>query len=582
MCGIAGILSSKSTPEKLITLKKMQHALHHRGPDDQGIWHDDFIHFSHNRLSIIDLTQHGHQPMLSYDERFIITYNGEIYNYLELKELCLSLGSQFNSLSDTEVIMECYRHFGKDSFVKFKGMWAFVLYDRLTKEIVFSRDPFGIKPLYYGVYQGDIYFASEPKALRVAHDYFSEPDETSIQLFTESAYLDRGDWTFFKNIKRFPHACYATLPIKRSYDEIQAIQYWYPRVTQESISYSDAVDKLRTLLIDSISLHLRSDVPVGACLSGGIDSSAIVSIGNKIHNQNFQTFTIWYDQHTEINEREWAEKVIRHTQANSHFVEPTYNGFMNDLESLVLTQDEPFGSTSIYAQYVIFKKIAAENIKVILDGQGSDEQFSGYLGFIPIYLSSLLDNSHYLRFAKEQWALNKNYKTSLSKQAIYHHLIKRLKKQNVNRPEQINITELADTYESRLQYLSYQPQSYEKVLIQLLTDSNIPQLLRYEDRNSMAFSVESRVPFLEPDLVNFVLSLPANFKIRSGYTKAILRDAIKGIVPDDVRLRINKLGFPTPELEWMKQGFGLDVKTTSSKPWRELITQKWRSLNTLE
>ena len=582
MCGIAGILSSQATsPELLVFLKKMQKSLHHRGPDDQGLWHDEDVYFSHNRLSIIDLTKHGHQPMLSHDNRFVITYNGEIYNYLELKELCLSLGSQFVSHSDTEVIIECYRHFGENAFIKFKGMWAFVLYDRLTNDVIFSRDPFGIKPLYYGVYKGDIYFASEPKALRVAHDYFSEPDEVTIQLFTESAYLDRGDWTFFKNIKRFPHACFS---IFRANDPIKKIlpqQYWKPIVKQETINYSDAVTQLRALLINSISLHLRSDVPVGACLSGGIDSSAIVSIGNKIHNQDFKTFTIWYSQHADINERQWAEKVIKHTQAQSYFVEPTYEGFIQDFDSLISSQDEPFGSTSIYAQYAIFKKIASENIKVVLDGQGSDEQFSGYLGFIPIYLSYLLDNANYLHFAKEQWRLNKNYQSSLSMRVIYQHLTKRIKKQQNNQFEQINITELADTYENRLKYLSYQPQSYEEVLTQLLTDSNIPQLLRYEDRNSMAFSVESRVPFLEPELVNFVLSLPAEFKIRNGYTKAILRDAIKGIVPDDVRLRINKLGFPTPELDWMQRGFNLDVQTTNSREWRELITSKWRSNNSL-
>lgn len=584
MCGISGIIALTPKQEYEASLQVMQKTLNHRGPDDCGSWHDNQVYFSHNRLSIIDLSTNARQPMFSYDLRFLIIFNGEIYNYLELKQDCCKLGSQFTSCSDTEVILECYRHFGHHAFEKFKGMWALALYDREKKQVIFSRDPFGIKPLYYGFYEETLYFASEPKALRTIKESFAIPDEISVSLFTEQRYLDRGDWTFYKNIKRFPHACYSIIDLNNSNLSIQPQHYWSPKTEILKIKYVDAVAELKRLLYNSIKLHLRSDVPIGACLSGGIDSSAIVSIGNKIHQQNFKTFTIFYSQYEHVNERQWAEKIIQHTNATSYFTEPTLESFLADFNAMCYTQDEPFGSTSIYAQYAIFKKIAAENIKVVLDGQGSDEQFSGYLGFIPLYLSSILNQGHYLKFIKENNKLKKNYQTSWSTKDLYRHLVKKIKiaTSHYSATTQISLTEVKDRLDSRLQYLTYRPNNYEDILKMLLTDSNIPQLLRYEDRNSMAFSVESRVPFLEPELVNFVLSLPAEFKIKNGYTKAILRDALSDVMPDEIRYRINKLGFPTPEVEWLQQGFNLEVKEAGSKLWRELSVQKWRKQSTLK
>lgn len=580
MCGIAGIITFADNHGAVESLQKMQKALYSRGPDNSGIWYNHPVYFSHNRLSIIDLSAQGHQPMLSHDARFSITYNGEIYNYLELRAECLRLGSKFFSHTDTEVIIECYRHFGVAMFEKFKGMWAFALYDIEKNEIIFSRDPFGIKPLYYGFLNGAFYFASEPKALRAASKVFSIPDEISITLFIEHAYLDRGAWTFFEKIKRFPHASYAVISLNSPKLVIKPHSYWRPPTTLSKINYNDAVVELQRLLSNSIKLHLRGDVPIGACLSGGIDSSAIVSIASKEHKQRFKTFTVFYSKHEQVNERKWAEKIIQHTQSNGIFVEPTFEAFMEDFNALIYAQDEPFGTTSIYAQYAIFKRIAAEKIKVILDGQGADEQLSGYIGFIPIYLSSLLKNKQYLQFFQENRLLKKNYNTAFSMKVAFQHIIKKIKESQiiVNSVPQIKLSEVADTLEDRLRFLTYQPTQYEEILNMLVTESNIPQLLRYEDRNSMAFSIESRVPFLELELVNFILSLPAHFKIKNGFTKAILREALKGVVPEEVRLRTSKLGFPTPEIEWLKQGFNINATMAGNKSWRELVTNKWRKI----
>ncbi len=584
MCGIAGIISVSKKGDHESQLKVMNKILHHRGPDGLGFWIDEKHHvfFSHNRLSIIDLTSHAAQPMMSYDDRFVITFNGEIYNYKELREECIKLGSKFTSHSDTEVIIESYRHWGTEAFKRFRGMWAFALYDKKKNEIILSRDPFGIKPLYYGYYNQALYFASEPKALRGASNYFSEIDEASVALFNEFGYLDRGDWTFYKNIKRFPHANYAIINLNKTDIKLTPEVYWsLPTASGRVIKYDEAVEKLRDLLINSVKLHLRSDVQVGACLSGGLDSSGIVCIGNKICNQNFKTFTVHYSSYSDINEKMWADKVIDHTNASPIYVEPTYESFLNDFDSVLHTQDEPFGSTSIFAQYEIFKAIGASGIKVVLDGQGSDEQLSGYLGLVPQFLTSLLKSKQYFTYCKESRLLGKNYSLKNSLLKLFRSIAIEMlygRKSTSSSAMNTNKGELIDSFEERLKFLSFIPGTHEQTLNQLLCDSNIPQLLRYEDRNSMAFSVESRVPFLETELVEFIMSLPADYKVRNGYTKAVLRDALKGLVPDDVRLRLNKLGFPTPEIEWLRQGFNLDLKTTGSKAWRELATKRWRNL----
>lgn len=584
MCGVAGIINTtKSTHLGKAEIHAMNNTLRHRGPDGEGIWISkcNTIHFAHNRLSIIDLTDSANQPMHSVDEKYVLTFNGEIYNYLELKKECEKLGSKFKTHSDSEVIIESYRHWGAACFSRFKGMWAILFYDTIHQQVIISRDPFGIKPLYYSFFNGCFYVVSETKALTGIAGYFKEEDLVTSQLFLEHAYLEREDWTFYKNIKRFPHAHYAIIHLDKHQTQLSFIRYWQPSsVINYNLTFNQAAEKLKMLFHESIQLHLRSDVPVGACLSGGIDSSGIVSIGTSLlEHQRFTTFTSQYLSHAEIDETKWAQTVIDHTKANAYFVQPTLAVFQENLDDLITAQDEPFGSMSIFSQYCVFKKISETSIKVVLDGQGADEMLAGYLGFVPLYFDELLKKRRYMTLLKELIAFKDMDLQYNAKSKIVSAIKARLKRKNqFGRSAPVEISHCEDELQVRLNQLSSNFDCFEDRLGDLLLNSNIPQLLRYEDRNSMRFSIESRVPFLNTELVDFILTLPASYRIRNGYTKAVLREAFKGLIPEGVRVRRDKLGFPAPELQWLKEGYGVNATTTGGVEWRSFIYNRWRTV----
>jgi asparagine synthase (glutamine-hydrolysing) len=586
MCGISAIINStNSKPVSSKQIIQMNERLNHRGPDGSGIWQSEsnHVYLGHKRLSIIDISENAQQPMLSIDHRYIIIFNGEIYNYRELREECIKLGSQFFSSSDTEVILESYRHWGEKCLSYFRGMWAFILFDIYKNKILISRDPFGIKPLYYGFFKGHFYFASEPKALTCLSDHFLEEDLVTTRLFLEYGYLDREDWTFYKHIKRFPHAHYSIINLNGTQTELNFHRYWQPNSQiNYSLSFDKAAKKLKELFYDSVQLHLRSDVPVGACLSGGIDSSAIVCFGKEIMGSSpISTFTTHYPSYPKINESSWAQKIIDHTHSKAYFIEPTQQLFLQSLDNLITSQDEPFGSMSIFAQYCVFKKISETNIKVVLDGQGSDEMLAGYLGFIPIYFDELMKKGKFISLIKELLAfkdMNIQYDAAAKMKQIFKNRFKSGK--NIKTPGIQNKQDQGDL-EFRLSLLNQHFCNFEERLEDLLCVSNIPQLLRYEDRNSMCFSIESRVPFLNTELVDFILSLPANYKIRNGFSKAILREALKGIVPDAILKRRDKLGFPAPEVEWMRNCYGINSEGAGSIQWREFIHTRWQTQNNI-
>lgn len=589
MCGIAGIISFRANYEEAShQIGTMSDLLVHRGPDDHGYWFSDDrkVYFAHRRLAIIDITKHGHQPMMACDGNLVLVFNGEIYNYLELRAECIALGSVFKTNSDTEVLLESYLHWGLDAFRKLRGMWALALYDKRKNTVVFSRDPFSIKPFYYGLYRESIYFASEPQALASLNEYFSTYDPITSQLFLEHGYLERDSWTFYKNIKRFPHAHYCVIDLNQSQQALNPIRYWCPSSkVDKNLSFNDAADKLRDLFKQSVSMHLRSDAAIGSCLSGGIDSSAIVCVGTELLKGSiFKTFTTHYPHHQALDESAWAKKVIEATGATSYFIEPTKESFLRDLDHLIKVQGEPFGSLSIYAQYCVFKKIAETNVKVVLDGQGADEMFGGYLGFIPYYFEQLTQERRFFRLTKELLSFRNvdipAYDVKKQLKKLWAGLINNAHKV-YNNHETLNQSEIQDELESRLTKLRPNFHSFEERLEDLLCDSNIPQLLRYEDRNSMAFSIESRVPFLVTDIVDFALSLPAEYKIRSGYTKAVFRKAMEGLIPEDIRLRRDKLGFPAPEVQWLKDCFGINAVSTGSLAWRTFILDRWRSASSI-
>lgn len=585
MCGICGIISLERDDNDFRDVGKMIDALRHRGPDSNGEWQSEngLVSLGHTRLSIIDIDSRSGQPFKSYDDRYVITFNGEIYNYIELKKECIALGSIFRTESDTEVFIESFRHWGIESFKKFKGMWAAVIYDKTTHKVHISRDFFGIKPLYTAEVAGKLYFASEIKALRALGGFFSEPDEITVKMFINDGILDRGNWTFYKNIKRFPHCSFATIDLNSNSLVHEYQIYWSPfevSFSKYMDSEENVVKGFKELFERSIKLHCRSDVEVGSCLSGGLDSSSIVALATNL-NKNFATFTTKFPDYPEIDESRSALMISQKYGTEQYFAEPRIQDFKEHFDEILKCQDEPYGSTSIFSQYMVFSKIHEQGIKVILDGQGSDEQLGGYLDLTYIALNTFFNRGMYFDwlFEVRNFSINhdRNYFRNILS-TIKSKLIK-IKKEKLAFKDLVSYKD-SDTYESRIAILNPAPTiDIEQYLTYLTFDGNLQQLLRYEDRNSMHFSIESRVPFLEPDLVSYILQIPFKYKFRKGYTKYLLRKAFENELPDEITWQKTKLGFASPEKIIMQELFGKEVDSAGSIEWRKLIVEKWRNLN---
>ena len=574
MCGIVGAISVNSKPSLSNVVEQMNKLQEHRGPDGQGLWSskNGNVHFGHTRLAIIDLSNAASQPMVSQDGNYIIVFNGEIYNYKELRDKCINHGSQFKSHSDTEVIMAYIHHFGIDGIKDFRGMWSFALYDQIKNTVLISRDPFGIKPLHYGIKDDVLYFASEIKSLHCVDASFMEIDQTSKQLFLDHGYLDIGEWTFFKNIKRFRQSCYASINLNKHID-VNLKSYWSPPQKTINISTEEAIQKLDQLLQQSVERHMVSDVPIAFCLSGGLDSSTIVGIASQKaqKEQSLNTFTTHYPRFPQIDETKWAKMAVEHCKTNPHWIEPTYEDFANEFQDVVYYHDEPFGSTSIYAQNAIFKAIKNKGIKVSLDGQGADELFAGYYSFYYYLLKSLFKHKKYSTLFYESvflpFRFSRQFFISLIR--LGRKIIRKKKKDII----------YSNEYNERVAYIKNLPKgTFHEYLENTLMKSSLPSLLRNGDRNSMKNHVESRVPFLDIDMVNFVMSLPDNFKIRRAITKYLLRQVSYKYAPRKLVDRKDKLGFPSPEKIWLKKLFNLNVKGVFSIEWRVLILKEWENM----
>jgi asparagine synthase (glutamine-hydrolysing) len=578
MCSIAGIFSTSVNPTAIAQIGVMNRSMRHRGPDGAGHWQSDDLRatFGHNRLAIIDLSARADQPFSSSDGRHTLVFNGEIYNYRELRAKCEKLGSVFRTTSDTEVLLEMYRRFGNACWAEFRGMWATAIYDSKEKTLTLSRDHVGIKPLHYGIKDGKLFFASEIKALRFAEPSFGQVDETTVASFVEHGYLDRGPWTFFKNVHRFPAAHFAV--IRNPDQKIVFTRYWNPIVEarETEAGPTESARQIRSLFEESVALHLESDVQVGACLSGGVDSSAIVCSAAKLGKPNvpLRTFTTEFPAHAFIDETKWARMINEQVGADATLVQPTYQDFIESFDRVLFHQDEPFGSTSIFSQYLIFQAIKKAGVKVVLDGQGADEVFAGYVGLMPSYLQQSFGQLGFLGGLVQNAMLFWRYRTSPRE-------IFRLRKARFDQSkialEPVPLFEgRDDSLDERLRYLNRPYTSFEQMLTDLVTETNLPQLLRYEDRDSMAHSIESRVPFLDPKLISAGLNLHASLKYYKGFTKGILREAFRNLIPEGVRTRVSKLGFPAPEEEWLTRLLKQPISGTGSKPWRDYVVERWR------
>lgn len=562
MCGIAGILSNK--PRQGKEIESMVHAISHRGPDGSSSWSNPpgTVTFGHCRLSIIDLTPRGSQAM-HYMGRYTIVYNGEIYNYLEIRENLQSHGYTFNSNSDTEVILAAYDHFKKKCLDHFDGMFAFALWDEKEKVLFCARDRFGEKPFYYShVHENGVFlFASEMKALLAAGISNAVNDE-ALLLYIGLGYTEqptKPSATFYKDISQLPPSHYLEYSMNDA--ELKISKYWQLKPDAKKISEDDAIDQFSDLLLTSVKRRLRSDVPLGTSLSGGIDSSSIAAL---IKSQNsgsvLKSFSAVFPGF-EKDETNLIKIVSGSLGLDSKFVTPTADEFVRDLDKLIYHHEGPVSSASVYAQYRVFQLAKEHSIKVLLDGQGADEILGGYTKYFHWYLQEIFREKGLKAFSEQrkmlagngaslEWGFN-NYVSAflpgVTRSVLERREIKRLTSNN-----DIDKDFLHHHYSKGI-VAKPRVSELNDILVYNTIHSGLQELLKNADRNSMAHGREVRLPFLSHDLVEFVFSLPSEVKIKDGWTKWLLRKTMKNRLPKEIVWRKDKVGFEPPQESWMAQ-----------------------------
>lgn len=576
MCGIAGQFTLKTIGREPARFGQALELMTHRGPNGQGIMEiearDASLMFGHKRLSIIDLSDAGLQPMSSADGRFTLVFNGEIYNYIELREELARAGHQFRTKTDTEVLIHAWMQWGEDCLPRLDGMFAFALFDRESGQLACARDPFGIKPFFYRLDAQSFYFASEAPALSRMIPGAARPNVQRCYDFLLWGDYDDSDDTFFEGVLHLRPGHLLTLHVDGA---LQARLRPWRRASialGEPISFDDAADQFRTLFLQGVKRQLRSDVPLGVTLSGGLDSSAIVcAIRHLEPDLPIHTFS-YIAPGTDVDEERWARLVIEHAGAIGHFTQGGGENFRQSLDDVVACQGEPFGSTSILASYQVFRLAHNNGVTVTLDGQGADELLAGYDGYPTALFRSFLDRRDLAGLLRFISAWSKWPRRSLKRAGL--HLAEAMVPENLRAlglglighsltPDYIRADRLiafggapapvrplptgADGRGRRLM----------ERLSTALTSNRLPALLRHGDRNAMRWSIESRVPFLTLPLADFVLRLPEDYLVsRQGQTKHLMRRGLRGIVPDAILDRRDKIGFETPERSLLNQEKG--------------------------
>jgi len=590
MCGIAGIVSLEGV--NTLELHKMSTVLQHRGPDDEGFLLLDTqnkIHYLkgndtiaqlqnlshiqdskfeiqnsklgllHRRLSILDLSPAGHQPMSYADGKYQLVFNGEIYNYKELRAELKTGGYPFISDSDTEVILAAYKEWGNSCVTKFAGMWALALLDVEKRELFLSRDRFGIKPLYYTSVKNKFAFASEIKALLELDFVESEANMTSVFEYVCFGATADPSSNLFRQIKPLSPGHNLVLKLDSLHTEINCYYNLEKNIEAYALPTEDNIQKTFEALLDnSINIHLRADVPVGSTLSGGLDSSTLVAMASrKMQGNTFKTFTAAYHE-KDIDESDFARKVIA-SQKNidGHFIYPNANTYWQDIDKLIWHQDLPINSTSMFAQWEVMKLARQENIKVLLDGQGADEILGGYYNFAGLYLIEKLKRGNIPSFFAEKNELKNKFAPNINNalgRAAYYYLPE-FAQRNIRAKKRLGMGFIKENYQNQLANIDVPARGGKTFREQSLlsTQFGLQDLLRYEDRNSMAFSIESRVPFLDHRLVEFSIALNNDWKIKNGWTKYILRKTAEPLLDKEVVWRKYKMGFLTPQKLWKLQ-----------------------------
>jgi asparagine synthase (glutamine-hydrolysing) len=571
MCGIAGIFSpSGFDPQILIS---MTHAARHRGPDGFGAVYFDLapdgsgecfhdvdgipafdkprLGLGARRLAILDLSKWGNQPMQIEDGQLWITYNGEVYNYIEIRAELETLGHRFRTGTDTEVILRAYRQWGASCVDRFSGMWSFAIYDRRQRQLFCSRDRFGIKPFYYYASLSLLLFGSEIKQILEHPGIHRAVNEIVAFQYLEQGVQDHSEETFFSGIRQLPGGHSLHVDLSQQALAIRTTRYWeLPIGEEDGASERDCVETCASLFTRAVNRHLRSDVPVGSCLSGGLDSSSIVAVASAAsRGSQLHSFSSCFEQKA-LDERPFIGEVVSLTGAASHLIFPKAEGFWKDLNCMIWHQDEPIGGTSVYAQWCVMRAARQKRIPVLLDGQGGDEIFCGYRKFYLFYLWHLLKHADPRALAEGySWALG----TGIRNWSWGHarRYISRSRRPKASVVSRVSPHEFADRSESFPRAAIGPGQSLRHRQKDDLMRWSLPALLHYEDRSSMAHSIESRVPMLDHELATFAVNCRPELKLRSGWTKWILREALKGTLPERIRLRKTKLGFETPQRSWL-------------------------------
>lgn len=558
----------------------MTDTLVHRGPDAEGQWINPAIALGSRRLSIIDLSNAGNQPM-HYLDRYTIIHNGEVYNYLELKAELQKKGYSFSSKTDTEVMAAAYDCWKEECVEHFDGMFAFAIWDENEKELFAARDRFGEKPFFYFLDKEQFVFASEMKALWAAGI------ERKVNLKLLFNYLTIGyvdnpnipEETFYENISKLPAAYWLKFSIHNF--ELSLENYWDIEIENENnkITDSEAIEKFGSLFQQSVKRRLRSDVPVGSSLSGGLDSSSIIATLHQLttHHSPLTAFSSIFPGF-EKDESAFAKLVADKFHLQHFTTTPDVTSLQDDLKQLFYYQEEPFSSASIYAQYKVYELAGQRGIKVLLDGQGADEILAGYHKYYKWYWQELfrkrkLTSSKELEAARELGITEKfGWKNRVA--ALFPEFatifLERQYLLNALRHEDLT-KDFTQLQSKEAYYITPEIFTLNGVLYFNTCMHGLEELLRYADRNSMAHSREVRLPFLNHELVEFVFSLPANFKIRKGWTKILLRETMKDKLPPEIVWRKDKTGFEPPQQLWMQSN---DIQNLIREAKQKLIDQR--------
>lgn len=613
MCGICGIFDVQHRLSPILAMNRVQA---HRGPDDEGYLFVQSATCAHvkaagddtagdlvmphcstvnpesfdlvlgsRRLAILDLSPAGHMPMTKDDGRCWIVFNGEIYNYRELRQQLKGLGHAFRSDSDTEVILAAYAEWGVDCLARFNGMFAFALWDSERALLFCARDRFGVKPFYYCQQAGFFAFASELKSL-VQHPAVGRtPNHQAIFDYLALGVSDHTEQTFFSGIVSLPPGHYALLNLADG--SVRQQRWWEVEINStiepdEPSKTKRVYEDFAALLEDAVRLRLRSDVPVGTALSGGLDSSSIVVLANRLLleeqviprnlvGDHQKTFTA-RNLEAELDEHFYSNLIVQQTGAQEHLVFPRAETLWGELEQFVWHQDEPVNSTSQYAQWCVMRLAKSNGVTVLLDGQGGDEILAGYTAYVPLYVSQLRRQVGLGAAMKAAWQ-----SAQIGGAPIVDLLLDRAKQRLPWRAQRLveavqphhlvlgqggtglQSWQLAPELMALHRDRRWTPpeldsQGLAGYLHRDLTSANLPKLLRYEDRSSMAFSLETRLPFLDYRVVQMVFGLPLNYRFHDGWSKYLLRRSMSGQLPPEISWRKTKMGYPTPEENWLAAG----------------------------